>query len=104
MHIKNQNLESCAKDASTGGTRREAEFKQAASFPHGMIGLCPIMTAAERAAKARKRKTLFPQKMAAARIKDAKRHRSARGGEQAENAARKAVGKAVGKAANRREL
>ena len=53
---------------STGGTRREAEFKRAASGP---------MSGAERANKKRCRATLFPEQQASVREKDVQRKRRA---------------------------
>ena len=53
---------------STGGTRREAEFKRAASGP---------MSGAERANKKRCRATLFPEQQASVRKKDVQRKRRA---------------------------
>jgi len=54
---------------STGGTRREAQMKQAA---HG------AMTGAERAEKKRKRASLFPRKAAAQASKHAERQKAQR--------------------------
>ena len=53
---------------STGGSRREAEFKRAASGP---------MSGAERANKKRCRATLFPEQQASVRGKDVQRKREA---------------------------
>lgn len=53
---------------STGGTRREAQFKRAASGS---------MSGAERAKKKRKRAALFPQMAAAVRSKDVQRKQQA---------------------------
>ena len=57
---------------STGGTRREVQFKRNVSdFKSSMTG-------AKRAAKQRKRALLFPQKVGEEREKDTKKHRRAR--------------------------
>ena len=50
---------------STGGTRREAQFKRAAIGP---------MSGAEREAKRRRRASLFPQQQVAVRKKDLQRN------------------------------
>ena len=55
-----------ADRTSTGGTRREVQFKK--SNP---------MTAAERQMKGRRIQSLFPKHQSAARDKDAKRKREA---------------------------
>ena len=63
---------------STGGTRREAEFKRAASGP---------MSGAERASKKRCRATLFPEQQASVRKKDVQRKRRAAAATEAAAAA-----------------
>ena len=63
-----QHVKVTLERTSTGGTRREVEFKRAASEP---------MSGAERAQKKRKRAALFPQQLAAVRQKDVQRKQQA---------------------------